>query len=107
MPTTIPESFVALRQAFVPERAAGVDKTIQFNFTGAEPGTWMLHVHGGTVDYAQGPATNPDATVTADSTSWLQVLAGTLSPVAAFMSGKVKIQGDMGLVMQFQQWFQR
>lgn len=104
---TIPESFAALQQVFDPARAQGVDKTIQFDFTGAEAGTWTLHVHDGKADYHQGPAENPQATVTTDSQDWLKILNGELNPVAAFMSGKVKVKGDMSLMMSFQNWFPR
>jgi putative sterol carrier protein len=42
-----------------------------------------------------------------DSDDWLNILSGALDAVSAFMGGKIKIQGDMGLMMQFQNWFAR
>lgn len=106
-PTSIADSFPALQAAFQPARAAGVDKTIQFDFSGREAGTWHMHVHDGAMDYGQGPAQNPNATIAVDSDDWLSILSGALNPVSAFMGGKVKVQGDMGLAMQFQNWFPR
>lgn len=106
-PTSIAESFPALQAAFQADRASGVDKTIQFDFSGREAGTWNMHVHDGQAEYAQGPAQNPDATIAVDSDDWLNVLSGALNPVSAFMAGKIKVQGDMGLAMQFQNWFPR
>lgn len=106
-PTSIADSFPALKAAFQPDRASGVDKTIQFDFTGREAGTWNLRVHDGTVDYAEAPAQSPNATISVDSDDWLNILNGALNPVTAFMGGKLKVQGDMGLAMQFQNWFAR
>lgn len=106
--TTIPGSFAALQQAFQPSRAAGADKTVQFNFTGDEPGTWWAHVHSGQFEYGQGePQTPPNVTVNATSQDWLAVLRQELNPMTAVMSGRLKFQGDMMLMMQFQQWFAR
>ena len=106
-PTSIADSFPALHTAFLPDRAAGVDKTIQFDFTGREAGVWHMRVHDGAMDYGQGPAENPAATISVDSDDWLNILGGALNPVTAFMGGKLKVQGDMGLAMQFQNWFAR
>lgn len=106
-PATIPESFQGLQQAFLPERASTVNKTIQFDFTGAEAGTWRLIVSNGTLTYAQEPAESPNATVTVDSEDWLKLLRGELNPMTALMSGKLKIKGDMTLLAQFQTWFQQ
>ena len=85
----------------------GVDKTIQFNFTGREAGSWTLTVQNGTMQYQQGTAQNPNATVTVDSDDWLRILRGELNAMSAVMGGKLKIAGDMGLMMQFQSWFAR
>jgi putative sterol carrier protein len=30
-----------------------------------------------------------------------------MDPVSAFMGGKIQIAGDMGVMMQFQNWFKR
>jgi len=105
--TTIPGSFAALQQAFQPQKAQGVNKTIQFDFSGPEAGTWNATIANGQFSYGQGPAQNPGATVTVNSDDWLKILRQELNAVSAFMGGKIKIQGDMGVMMQFQNWFAR
>ena len=105
--STIPGSFAALQQAFQPQKAQGVNKTIQLDFSGPEAGTWNASVNNGQFSYGQGPAQNANATVTVNSDDWLKILRGELNAVSAFMSGKIKIQGDMGVMMQFQNWFAR
>jgi putative sterol carrier protein len=102
---SIPESFDGLQSTFQPEKAAGVDKTIQFNFTGREPGTWTLIVRGGAVQYHEGAADAPNTTVTVDSDDWLKLLRRELDATMAFMSGKLKIAGDMSVMLAFQGWF--
>lgn len=89
-PTSIAESFPALQSSFQPARATGLNKTLQFDFSGREPGTWNIHIHDGTMEYAQGPAQTPDATIAVDSDDWLNILGGALNPVSAFMGGKIK-----------------
>lgn len=104
-PTNIPQSFAGLEAAFLPERAANVNKTIQFNFTGAEEGIWRLVIANGALSYGQGAAENPNATATVDSEDWLNLLRGELNPMSAVISGKLKIKGDPMLLAQFQTWF--
>ena len=41
-----------------------------------------------------------DCTVTADADTFQSLLAGDLDPTAAFMSGKIRVEGDMGLAMK-------
>jgi putative sterol carrier protein len=102
---SIPESFAGLQSTFKPEKAVGVDKTIQFNFTGREAGTWTLIVSGGAVQYHEGGADAPSTTVTVDSDDWLRLLRRELDATMAFMSGKLKIAGDMSVMLAFQGWF--
>ena len=104
---TIPASFAGLETAFRADRATGVDKTVQFHFTGDEPGDWNLTVRNGTLSYAQGEADSANTTVTVASQDWLAILRGTLNPMTAVLGGKLKIAGDMALMMQFQTWFDR
>lgn len=41
-----------------------------------------------------------DVTLTADAETFTAMLGGDLNPTAAFMSGKLTVEGDMGLAMQ-------
>lgn len=103
--TGIPQSFAGLQAAFQPEQAANVNKTLQFNFTGAEEGVWHMIIADSAMTYGQGPAENPNATATVDSSDWLRLLSGELNPMAAVISGKLKIKGDPMLLAAFQTWF--
>lgn len=105
--SSIAGSFAALQTAFKPDKVQGVNKIIQFDFSGREPGTWNMTVADGKYSYGEGPIENPAATVKVDSDDWLKILRGELNAVSAFMGGKIKIAGDMGLMMAFQNWFER
>lgn len=41
-----------------------------------------------------------DVTLTADADTFRQILEGDLDPTAAFMSGRLSIDGDMGQAMK-------
>ncbi len=106
---SIQGSFAALKAAFLPEKTANVDRTIQFDFTGREAGTWNLIVRNGTLEYGEGPAQTPNATITVDSDDWLKILRGELNAPSAFMGGKLKVSPASAAMdlMSFQTWFAR
>ena len=106
---TIPGSFAALQQAFQPQKAQGVTRTLQFDFTGNEAGSWTVTVENGTFAAHSGAATSPNATITVDSDDWLKILKGELNGMTAFMSGKIKVNPASAAMdlMQFQNWFAR
>lgn len=41
-----------------------------------------------------------DVTLTADAETFQSILEGDLDPTAAFMTGKLSVDGDMGMAMQ-------
>jgi putative sterol carrier protein len=41
-----------------------------------------------------------DVTLTADADTFRDILDGSLNPTTAFMSGKLKVDGDMGAAMR-------
>ena len=55
----------------------------------------------------QGEIENPNLTLIADSGDFVKIFTGGLDPTAAFMSGKLKIKGDMGLAIRMQSMFKR
>ena len=41
-----------------------------------------------------------EVTMTADADTFQEILSGDLNPTAAFMGGRLKIDGDMGVAMK-------
>jgi len=44
----------------------------------------------------------PDVVMTLDAADFIKMFAGKLNPTSAFMSGKLKIKGDLGLAMKLE-----
>jgi len=105
LPTSIKEIMDGMPGAFQADKAAGVDATIQFNFTGDEPGNYTVKVADGKCEVSEG--TDDSATVAINSPSdvWLKITRRELDGATAFMSGQFTFTGDMGVLMQMQTWF--
>lgn len=73
-------------KAFLPEVAEGVDAVIQFNFTGAEAGDWVVTIKDGVCTVEQGTTPNPTMTLAADSQDYKDIIMGKLDPMAALCS---------------------
>jgi putative sterol carrier protein len=86
-----------------PDVVAKINAVYQFNISGPGGGSWAVDCTqpGGKV--APGAAANAKCTVAATEQHFLDIVNGKLNPQMAFMSGKLKIQGDMGLAMKLQQ----
>ena len=105
MPLTISDLMSKMPGAFIPEKAAGLNAVIQFNFTGAEPGSWNAQIKDGAVKVEQGTYPTPTMSLTADSSDYIKLFVGELDPMQAFMQGKLKLQGDLNLAMKMTQFF--
>ena len=71
----------------------GIDGTAKFVIE--DEGAIMLDSDG--VRAGDEPA---DVTLTADTDTFRGILEGDTNPTAAFMSGRLKIDGDMGMAMK-------
>jgi putative sterol carrier protein len=105
MPLTIADLMSKMPGAFVPEKALGLDATLQFVFTGNEPGEWYASIKDGKVDVQKGAHPAPKMTLTADSDDYIKLFTGQLDPMQAFMAGKLKLTGDLNLAMKMTQFF--
>jgi putative sterol carrier protein len=92
---------------FIPEKAGNTKGTIQFDLSGADTGKWYIKIADGAATSGQGEVESPNLTMLADSSDFVKIFTGGLDPTAAFMAGKLKIKGDMGLAMKMQTMFRR
>lgn len=74
----------------------GFDRSVKFD-TGADG---VILVDGGAVSTADGPA---DCTIKLSLDDLESLIAGDLNPTMAFMSGKIKVEGDMSVAMALSQ----
>jgi len=103
-PQEIVAIFSRMVEKFDAQKAAGVDATIQFDL-GDSGGQHWIKIANGQVQNGTGLAENPTMTLRASADDWASVVNGQLNPMQAFMSGKLKIQGDMGLALKLQPMF--
>ena len=88
----------AFRQA-----AAGQHATIQQVISGSGGDThYWIRIEDATIDMGLGDAEGADATITQSYDTAVRLAKSELSAVTAFMTGKIKIAGNMGLLLGLQ-----
>jgi putative sterol carrier protein len=102
---TVKETFDAMQGRFDAGKAAGTNATVQYDISGEGGGTWHAVISNGTCTVSEGPATNPTLTLQMSAQDWLDMTAGKQSGQMLFMSGKLKLKGDMGLAMKLPSLF--
>ncbi len=105
LPNSIKEIMDGMPGAFQADKAAGANATIQFNFTGDEPGNYTVKVADGKCEVAEGTNDSPTVAINSPSDVWLKITRRELDGATAFMSGQFTFTGDMGVLMQMQNWF--
>jgi putative sterol carrier protein len=99
--------FDQMPSALDPARAGTTNATIQFDLGGENGGKWWVKIHDGKAESGQGEADSPNLTITMDSKDYVKMTLGQLDGTQAFMTGKLKIKGDMGLAIKMQSLFRR
>ncbi len=82
------------------EQTKGIHALLQFSLSGDNGGNWGVTVDDGTVSVVTGQLTKPQLIIKASTGDALKLMQGELNPVGAFMTGRVKMVGDMALAMK-------
>jgi len=85
-----------------PSKTAGMNNSYVFDIEGV--GQWTVRVDDGQVSVAEG-SEDADTTISATQETFEKIVAGEQNPTTAYMTGKLKIKGDMGAAMKLQKLF--
>lgn len=102
---TIAELFETMPARFNSSAATDVTKTLQWNITGEDSGVWAFKIVNGEGQLIPGGVEKPDVTFTTSAKDWIAIADGRLDSMKAFMTGKLKVAGDMMLAMKVPQYF--
>jgi putative sterol carrier protein len=83
-------------------KASGLNATYLFDIQGS--GSWTVRVDDGRVSVEEG-GSEADTTIEASEETFMKIVNGEQNPTSAFMTGKLKVRGDMGQAMKLQQLF--
>jgi len=102
MPASPREFFETLETRVDSAKAAGLNASYRFEIDGA--GTWLVEVDDGKVSVSENEG-EADTTISTSTETFMKIANGEQNPTSAYMSGKLKVNGDMGQAMKLQKLF--
>jgi len=102
MAESVQDFFANLASRADSAKTAGMTNSYLFDIEGA--GQWKVDVDDGAVTVSEGGG-DADAVITTSQETFEKIVAGEQNPTSAYMTGKLKIKGDMGAAMKLQKLF--
>ena len=101
----VKEIFEAMPGRLSPANAEGLDCVIQHDLSGDGGGEYYATIKDGACTVSEGTHESPTMTLSMAASDFVDLMQGKLDGMSAFMGGKLKIGGDMGLAMKLQTLF--
>jgi putative sterol carrier protein len=103
---SIPQQvFDGMRKSFRAEKARGLHVRYQFSLKGPNGGDWFIDVNDGRFKMNRGRIDHPNVTFIASDRDWVALSNGKLSGTWAFLTGRLKIRGDLALAKKLNEIF--
>ena len=104
-PSSCKEVFDNMPSRFKKDAAKGLNATYQFDLSGDGGGQWHAGIANEQCEVKEGKAALPNITISMTAQDYLDMVNGKLNGQMAFMTGKLRIAGDMGLALRLQSLF--
>src|ERR671931_1691092 len=96
------EFFQTLETRLDASKTSGMNNSYLVDIEGA--GKWKVDVQDGQVSVTEG-GEDADAVITTSAETFEKIASGEQNPTSAYMTGKLKVKGDMGAAMKLQKLF--
>ncbi|UCZ54055.1 SCP2 sterol-binding domain-containing protein [Bacillus shivajii] len=83
-----------------PSHIQGLNIVYQFNISGDDEGIYQLKLEDGTVEYLEGETLEAKTTLELSDKNFLKLAEGNLNPTTAYMTGKLKVRGDLSQALK-------
>jgi len=103
---TVEDIFGTMESRVNPEGVAGVTANYGYVITGTGGGEYTVCVDDGKVEVKKGMH-DPDVTTTCSAKDWIAITLGKLDGMTAFTAGKLKVEGDLGLLTKATKFFKK
>nr|XP_003463865.2 hydroxysteroid dehydrogenase-like protein 2 isoform X2 [Cavia porcellus] len=99
----VEETFRIVKNALNDDVVQATQAIYQFELSGKDGGTWFLDLKskGGNVGHGK-PSDQADVVMSMSTDDFVKMFSGKLKPTMAFMSGKLKIKGNMALAIKLE-----
>lgn len=101
----IAQIFENMPKQFDASKAGNLNTSVLFDLSGDGGGQWTVVVANGECTVNQGVEGAPSATIKMAAGDYADMTSGKLNPMTAFMTGKIKVEGDLSAVMKVQSIF--
>lgn len=100
--------FEGMRQAFDPAKAAGQEAVVQYEISAPDGShEYAMRVADGRCEIDKGRAESPRVTIRIGLGDFLRLITGGANGMQLFMTGKLKVSGDLFFAQTYQSWFDR
>lgn len=99
----VEETFRIVKDSLSDEVVKATQAVYQFELSGEDGGTWFLDLKNkvGKVGHGE-PPDRADVVMSMTTDDFVKMFSGKLKPTMAFMSGKLKIKGNMALAVKLE-----
>lgn len=103
MPLSVEDLMKRMPDAFLADKAEGVDAVIQFHL--GEGGDWVCTIRDQKCTAEAGTTDSPNLTLSAEADDYIDMITGKLNPMTAIATKKIILKGDLNLAMKYMNLF--